>query len=184
MREKTVRVNLTRWRNRALDNPDDPYQFKRCRQCALGNHAECDHHMNDSAVDALDFVNVRCICQCHDDGWELMREGQSHVGVETERHWSKDLPSTKITLRLSIPNMYLTSAVIGRNQDGKVIEDLKAFYDKLGLRYPGGDTTMTIEDLALLIGREWEAAVETRITQMIGENKRLALEEEEARESS
>lgn len=35
-----------------------------CWVCRIDNHADCDQHMNDSAVDALDFITVRCDCPC------------------------------------------------------------------------------------------------------------------------
>lgn len=35
-----------------------------CLLCKRGKHADCELHVNDGAVDALDFVNVRCDCPC------------------------------------------------------------------------------------------------------------------------
>lgn len=38
-----------------------------CRSCREGVHADCWLHINDGAVDALDFSNVDCECPCNGD---------------------------------------------------------------------------------------------------------------------
>lgn len=39
-------------------------RFSWCAECADGRHVDCDFHMNDGAVDAMDFVRVSCECPC------------------------------------------------------------------------------------------------------------------------
>lgn len=169
-----IKVNLKRWRRRGPDDPNDPYQHKRCGPCAKDDHNNCDHHINDSAVDALDFLPVSCTCQCNDEDLLLM---ESHVGVKTDRTWSSDLDSTKVTLTLAIPNLYLTQAIVGRDQDGNIIVDLEKWYLDHNFPKPEGMRNMTIEDLALLIGRQWEKDVRLLLINMIRDNLMKAPEE-------
>jgi hypothetical protein len=35
-----------------------------CHSCARNKHKQCDHHMNDQAFDAQDFIMVWCDCFC------------------------------------------------------------------------------------------------------------------------
>jgi hypothetical protein len=37
---------------------------KKCWACARNQHKNCDLHMNDGAVDAEEFIDVRCDCPC------------------------------------------------------------------------------------------------------------------------
>lgn len=45
--------------------PQDTDPFERwCLGCKANRHKECDLHINDGAVDAEEFINVRCDCPC------------------------------------------------------------------------------------------------------------------------
>lgn len=45
--------------------PQDTDAFVRwCLGCKANRHKECDKHINDGAVDALEFIDVRCDCPC------------------------------------------------------------------------------------------------------------------------
>lgn len=142
-----MKVNFHHWRLRTADDPKDPYQFRRCHPCRDGAHEDCDHHLNDTAFDLSEFVPVNCTCQCNDVGLDLM---DKHAGVVVERVWSKDLDSTRVTLSLNIPNMYLLEAIEGLSRVDR-----------------GYTPRVTIEDLAQRIGWNWEQSVRTYLTDLI-----------------
>lgn len=49
-----------------------PVRLTWCRSCQMSRHTECDHRMNDGAVDAQEFVSVPCKCPCEGQ----LREGE------------------------------------------------------------------------------------------------------------
>jgi hypothetical protein len=38
-----------------------------CLSCQRSRHGNCDHHMNDGAFDAEDFIDIFCKCPCEGD---------------------------------------------------------------------------------------------------------------------
>lgn len=40
---------------------------KKCLMCQGNRHIDCEHHINDGAVDASEFVNTKCECPCEGD---------------------------------------------------------------------------------------------------------------------
>lgn len=59
------------------------FQTYRCIACRGENHEECDMHMNDGAVDALDFVNIR-MCECDHTDEEYWGEKMPDLHYEEE----------------------------------------------------------------------------------------------------
>ena len=55
-----------------------------CVSCRKGQHQDCDNHMNDGAVDALDFVNVYCACEHTDEQYW----GEPAIDVPDPRPWT------------------------------------------------------------------------------------------------
>lgn len=61
-------MRIRKWRHEHRPPP-------KCMFCAIGRCEDCDHHINDGAVDALDFIDVYCECDCNggiyrpDDPW-------------------------------------------------------------------------------------------------------------------
>lgn len=48
--------------------PQDTNPFERwCLGCKANRHKECDLHINDGAVDAEEFIDVKCYCPCEGD---------------------------------------------------------------------------------------------------------------------
>lgn len=60
-----------------------------CRDCKLGQHDQCDIHMNDNAVDALDFINVSCDCPCEGDVRSPEHHGLIELIVELREELSR-----------------------------------------------------------------------------------------------
>lgn len=122
----------------------------RCLPCSRNQHAGCDHHMNDGAGDAMDFIPVSCRCPCQgevgDVGLLGLVVGLRQEIAGAERHQAR---SAEVLEQL-----------VAKVQ--AVVEDLAAkaqprhYYDDEGnLLYRPGD-------FAVLAGRLRDALAESR----------------------
>ena len=72
---------------------------KLCFACKSNVHRDCELHMNDGAVDALDFVHVYCECPCKGEVFEgarlidlveALRKSLSEVSKRAHEKLSKE----------------------------------------------------------------------------------------------